>query len=133
MNISPIIAIPPLPEGTPSGPATQEPPPPASPAIPEVSAVAAAEGARATDKERNRSDHPDDDRPDGHDPPPGQVPSDEADPTGARDPVVELEPRTVSGELSIDASPATDLQQTIRSMRQVRSAALASDRPTSQD
>ena len=39
----------------------------------------------------------------------------------------------VSGEVLIDASPASDPGQTIRKMRQVRAAALAPSQPSSQD
>lgn len=60
MNIGPIIAIPPLPEGTPQGNATSVPPNPASPAVPQVAAIPAAEGARTVDKERHRNERPDD-------------------------------------------------------------------------
>lgn len=67
MNVGPIIAIPPLPEGTPATASPNEQAPPPPPLVPEVASIPAAEAARRADPDRRRSeDHPDDEPHAGH-------------------------------------------------------------------
>ncbi len=63
MNISPIIAIPPLPEGAPAGNATSVPAISSPPAIPEVAPVPAAASLEAANRERQPSERHDEELP----------------------------------------------------------------------